>query len=237
MDIKKLITLTAFSIAMAYLETSVVVYLRALIYPNGFEFPLVALDAQLAVTEIFREAATVIMLLGAGWLAATKARDRFAWFIYCFAIWDIFYYVFLKVILDWPAGWLTWDLLFLIPVPWVGPVLAPVIVSISLIVLALLLIYTSEKTPDVKLSKIDWSLLILGATVIIVSFCYDYSSYLLEKGTFSELIDGVTGNSDLFLEGADYIPREFNWWIFLLGEIICLIPVVRITMIHLKRRK
>jgi len=131
-----LIWITFFAIAMAFVESAVVVYLRELYYPEGFNFPLVLLPGRIALTEFLREIATLIMLLGIGFLAGRNFRQRFAWFIYSFAIWDIFYYVFLKLILDWPSSWLTWDILFLIPVIWTGPVLAPVLVSLTMIILS-----------------------------------------------------------------------------------------------------
>src|SRR4030043_48057 len=135
-DIRRtFIWLTVFSIAMAYLESAVVVYLRAIMYPEGFDFPLAPMQPGIAVTEIFREAATIIMLLGAGYLGGRYLTQRFAWFIYCFAIWDIFYYVFLKMLDHWPASLMTWDILFLIPTTWTGPVLTPLIVSLTMLLL------------------------------------------------------------------------------------------------------
>jgi hypothetical protein len=40
MKIKTIIWLAVFSMAMGYLESAVVVYLRKLYYPDGFKFPL-----------------------------------------------------------------------------------------------------------------------------------------------------------------------------------------------------
>ncbi|MBK6833902.1 MAG: hypothetical protein IPG89_06345 [Bacteroidetes bacterium] len=65
------------------------------------------------------------MLVGAGIIAGKTRLTRFAYFIIAFAIWDIFYYVFLYVLLQWPESLFTWDILFLVPVPWTGPVIAP----------------------------------------------------------------------------------------------------------------
>ncbi|CAN5476760.1 hypothetical protein BH10BAC1_BH10BAC1_14060 [soil metagenome] len=127
--IKTIIWLTVFSIAMGFLETSIVVYLRKLYYPAGFEFPLVPVPIDIATTEFWREVATIIMLIGAGVMAGKNATQRFVFFLYSFAIWDIFYYVFLKLLRNWPESLFTWDILFLIPVPCVGPVIAPCIVS------------------------------------------------------------------------------------------------------------
>ena len=102
-EIFKTITrLTIFSIAMGFLETAVVVYMRKLYYPNGFQFPLVPISPDIASTEFWREAATIIMLIAVGIFAGKNAPQRFVFFLYAFAVWDIFYYVFLFVILSWP---------------------------------------------------------------------------------------------------------------------------------------
>ena len=129
---KKLITITAFAIAMGFLESAVVVYMREILYPEGFAFPLSPIPVSLAVTELLREVATMVMLVTIGVIAAKRFSTGFAWFIYSFAIWDIFYYVFLKLLLGWPESVLTWDVLFLIPTIWTGPELLPVLVSLTM---------------------------------------------------------------------------------------------------------
>ena len=111
-----LILLGIFAIAMGFLEAIVVVYLRALYYPNGFNFPLTMFSQRLIEIEWVREIATVVMIITIAWVAGKNFLQRFSYFLYVFAVWDIFYYVALKVFLDWPASFLTWDLLFLIPV-------------------------------------------------------------------------------------------------------------------------
>ncbi len=137
MNPKTLTWVVVFSIAMGYLEAAVVVYLRELYYPEGFDFPLKEMDMGIIVTELFREAATMIMLLSIGFLAAKRKIERLAYFVLPFAIWDIFYYVFLKVALGWPESLLTWDILFMLPVTWVGPVICPVINSLTMILLCM----------------------------------------------------------------------------------------------------
>src|SRR5271167_2605871 len=101
---KKTGWLTLFSIAMGFMETAVVIYLRKVYYPRGFQFPLVPIEPSIALTEFLREAATIIMLLGIGILTGKTRAQKFAFFIYCFAVWDIFYYVFLKIFLNWPES-------------------------------------------------------------------------------------------------------------------------------------
>ncbi len=99
---KLLIIVTAFAIAMGFLESAVVVYMREILYPGGFEFPLSPIPVRLAVAELLREVATLVMLVSIGILAGRRFSTGFAWFIYTFAIWDIFYYVFLWLLLGWP---------------------------------------------------------------------------------------------------------------------------------------
>lgn len=162
--------MTVFFIAMAFLESAVVVYLRALYYPDGFELTLVRMSPLLVHTEVFRELATMIMLLAPGALVARSAIERFAWFCFGFGVWDIFYYVWLKVLLDWPASLMTPDLLFLIPVPWIGPVWAPCMISIGLILLAVLLLKRSSQRSAAPIGTRTWLLLIGGACSMIASF-------------------------------------------------------------------
>ena len=95
---RQLALVTIFSVAMGMLESSVVIYLRELYYPEGFQFPVRATSYTVAVTELMRELATIVMLLSVGMIAGKNKQERFAWFIYSFAIWDICYYIFLTVI-------------------------------------------------------------------------------------------------------------------------------------------
>ena len=193
---------------MGYMETAVVVYLRAIYYPNGFSFPLVNMNTSIAVTELSREAATIIMLAGIGIVAGKNSTQRFAWFLYCFAIWDIFYYIFLKVLLNWPESLLTWDILFLIPLPWVGPVICPCIISLSMILLSGTLIYFNNKNPSLKINSREWFLFICGSVVVILSFVIDCYQFIhLYKG---EVLDGI----------SKYVPNKFDWGIFCIGEVL-----------------
>ena len=198
---------------MAYLESAVVVYLRALLYPEGFDFPLKPITSDLVVTELWREAATLIMLIGAGIMAGKNAIQRFAFFIYCFAVWDIFYYVFLKALLNWPESLFTWDVLFLIPVTWTGPVLSPVLVSVLMIILALFLIRFDEM--GYKPRSVDWMLLMASSLIIIGSFCWDYGTFMLSRHEFSAWWS--LSDNALFELSLDYIPGVFNWWLWSLG--------------------
>src|SRR5438552_17420475 len=114
---------------MGVLEGAVVVYLRRLYFHGGFQFPLRFVDTDIAVIEVIREAATLVMLGAVGVLAGRNRGERFALFLYAFGIWDLVYYAFLKLAIGWPESFLTWDILFLLPVPCVGPVITPCLIA------------------------------------------------------------------------------------------------------------
>lgn len=226
MKIKTIAWLTIFSIAMGFMESAVVIYLRKLYYPDGFQFPLVPLDNSIALVELFREASTIIMLLGVGILSAKTSALRLAHFIFCFAIWDLFYYVFLFVFLGWPQSLFTWDILFLIPVPWVGPVLTPVIVSLTMVLLAVSIIHFQHLGLNTRLSSKEWGLFISGSFVIILSFVWDYWEYLREKKLTEITYPFSDQQNNLLSNMTDYVPVDFNWPLFITGEAILLYGIL-----------
>lgn len=212
----RILWLIAFSIAMGYLEAAVVVYLRYLYYPEGFRFPLVVLSPEVGLVEIFREAATVIMLLGVGILAGYNARQRLAFFLMAFAIWDLFYYVFLKLTLGWPESFLTWDILFLIPAPWVGPVLSPVLVCFTMLALATVILLNERVGLSRGLNWRHWLFIVSGSLVIVINWMWDYIVY---SGRISD-------SPDKALEVlSSYVPVHFNWWMFGFGEALIIMGI------------
>jgi hypothetical protein len=211
------IWVSVFAITMGIFEGAVVVYLRALYYPLGFKFPLVLMDNQIVITELFRELASLFMLLSVGIIAGKNLSQLFAWFIYSFAVWDIIYYVFLFIILGWPESLLTWDILFLLPVTWTGPVIAPVIISILMIYLAIMIYQFNIKSNDrTVIIRKEWFLLVSGAFIIFISFIWDYSKFLilnlpnedLQKSTLSDKLINLS---------IHFIPKQFPWLIFMCG--------------------
>jgi len=221
---KLLIVVTAFAIAMGFLESAVVVYLREILYPGGFDFPLSPIPLDLALTEFFREAATLIMLVAVGILAGRRFSTGFAWFIYTFAIWDIFYYVFLWLLVGWPRSLMTWDVLFLIPTTWTGPVLSPVLVSLTMILLALVILLKAEGGKASRIPGKVWAGLILGSLILIFGFILDYSQHMLTHLSFLEMMK--VKNPEVLEVATSYIPRRFPWGIFAAGELVILGSVV-----------
>lgn len=201
--------ITAFAVAMGFLESAVVVYLRALYYPGGFTFPLVPMDTGIVLTELLREFATLVMLLAPGALIAKGRMERFAWFCWAFAVWDLFYYVFLKLLLGWPESIFTWDVLFLLPTVWVGPVLAPCMVSLGMLGLAAVILHGRDHRPDYAPARLQWTLLIGSGVIMLYTFMSDPVRYLRALGP----VRGVesTGVSAL----AGYVPVTFQWPLFL----------------------
>lgn len=133
---------TAFGLAFGFVEAAVVVYLRSAIglIPLGtvnYPLPLQDIPHQLLAVEVAREAATIVMLVSLAFLVARRARERWAMFLYVFALWDIAYYAGLWITIGWPGSLVADDILFLIPVPWIANVWYPLLVS-GLSVLAVL---------------------------------------------------------------------------------------------------
>ena len=122
--------MTIYAIAMALVEAAVVIYLRDLYYPSGFLIHQVVDLSQLSprnvIVEVWREAATIVMLGAVAYLSYATLRLRFWALVWCFAIWDLGYYLFLYVFLRWPPSLTTQDVYFLIPRPWLGPVWVPI---------------------------------------------------------------------------------------------------------------
>ena len=182
-----------YAVAMAAVEAAVVVYLRAL-HTGAPPLSVLAyeLPGRLLAIEVGREFATVVMLFAVAAIAASNAWERFLYFALAFGVWDIFYYVWLWVFIGWPPSPFTWDILFLIPVPWIGPVIAPVIVSLCLVAGAMWLL----GRPALRLSRRAWLLASLGAILILISFMLDYQHAL-----------------------ARTEPPRFRWELFLAGII------------------
>jgi hypothetical protein len=128
----RLAWLSAFALAMALVEAAVVVHLRHLYYPADPQalFPLVPLTSADLGLEMARELATVVMIGAVAVFAERGWARRFAAFVFVFGLWDLGYYAWLKIFLDWPRQWLEWDVLFLLPWPWFGPWLAPALVAL-----------------------------------------------------------------------------------------------------------
>ncbi len=221
---------------MGILEAIVVVYLRQIYYPNGFKFPLAIISNQIIKVELLRETCTLIMLVSIAWIASKNKLQIFSYFLLSFALWDIVYYIGLKLLLDWPSSFFTWDILFLIPIPWVGPVISPIIISVTMIILASVLLYIENHNSNLKLKFFEWFLIYLGAVLIFASFIWDYSAMIFFKGFDRNAISIETNNS-LNEMLSSYVPNYFHWEIFSLGLIAIYLSIYLIIKRNLIKRK
>jgi hypothetical protein len=218
-----------FGISFGYVEAAVVVYLRAIYDPirarlhperNPHDlFPLIT-PRQLADTgpensrrlaiEIGREAATMLMLGAVALAVGLNLHQWIAAFAIAFGVWDISFYAFLKLMIHWPESLGTWDILFLIPLPWVGPVWAPMLVALSMIVCGLI----SLRAGGIRGRLPHWAGILAGALVIIIAFVWDFRNTT-----------------------AGGIPNPFNWPLFLAGEAIGLSAFVVATKVEPSQRR
>jgi hypothetical protein len=230
----KFVWLAVFAVAMGFLEAIVVVYLRQIYYPGGFDFPLKMMSPEIITVEWIREFATLVMLAAVGIIAGKNNLQKLLYFLYSFAVWDIFYYVALKLLLGWPASLLTWDILFLIPVTWLGPVLAPVICSLTMILMASVLIPLQEKRASFRTLIYDWLLIFLGAFIILYTFIRDYSALLISYG-FPGGRGKPADEKGLMEAVARYIPTDYNWILFVAGEVLILTALTLMIKRNIKK--
>lgn len=193
----RIILTVLFAVCMAYFEAAVVVYLRALIYPEGFSFPLRIIPNEILRVEIAREAVSMLMILSVAALVGRRFWERCGYFLIIFGVWDIFYYVWLYITLGWPASLMTWDVLFLIPSPWIGPVIAPVLVALSLVVMGFLIVRLFDRGYDFKPTWIGSGLFVVGNCVILFSFMCDT-------------------NATINLEE----PQPYQYWLLVVGLVM-----------------
>lgn len=169
------VAVIAFGIAMGYLEAAVVVYLRAALesVPGAVPAHDIATLGTFETVEVAREAATIVMIAAIGWLAGHRALERLAWAAAAFGTWDIVYYLGLRLTIGWPPDLLTWDVLFLIPSPWVGPVWAPIVVSTALVVFGLVAARRLRLGLPVVVGRMRVLAAIGGGVFVIASFLVD----------------------------------------------------------------
>ncbi|MCK4489064.1 MAG: hypothetical protein KAU23_02330, partial [Anaerolineales bacterium] len=131
---KKLLWVGLFAVAFAYAEAAVVVYLRQMYGIHDLLRDIPAFDSMIAFVEVGREFSTLIMLLAVGWAAGRSLQTRLGFAFFAFGLWDIFYYIWLKLFINWPESLLTTDILFLLPLPWWGPVIGPVLIAVLMVI-------------------------------------------------------------------------------------------------------
>ena len=199
---------------MAWVESAVVFYLRTLVdrlepyQPN----PL-PIAGGIGGAELVREAATLGMLATVGWLAGRTGRSRFGYFVAAFGVWDIFYYLFLIPMTGWPRSLLDWDILFLIPLPWWGPVLAPVMIAALMIVGGVVLALNDERGgPTLWPSKATLWPSGVGVVLALYVFMADAIGALRRGESVQTML-----------------PVTFNWPLFLVAWVLMALPAVALV--------
>lgn len=195
----RLISVSLFAIAMGLLEAICVVYLRQILLPPDGSLNNIAFSNFDFTIEVIREITTLVMLLTIAILAAYNWRTRLAMFFLAFGIWDIFYYIGLKLFLDWPATILEWDALFLVPVNWYGPVLAPVLISVYFITVSVIIVLREATGKKLHITK---------------------PAILLQLLTFVAWYYSFTKDSSLISEFG-YESATYSWLLFVLGILFC----------------
>ncbi len=178
---RTLLTVALFAVAFGFVESAVVVYLRDQYYPGGFLFPLKPLPASRIAIELVREFATLVMVATVGLLAGRKRWEKFGYFIFIFGVWDIFFYIWLKVIVNWPSSLLDWDILFLLPIPWIGPVIAPILVSLLMIACGYFIVRLYHTGRVFRPGRLTWLLGLLATAAILWTFMGDSGVVITES--------------------------------------------------------
>jgi hypothetical protein len=200
------IAVLAYAIAMAYLEAAVVVYLQlALGSQVGSIFPLRPAGevGDPVAIEVGRELATLVMIGAIGLMAGRTRLERLAWSAVVFGAWDIGYYAWLHVFSGWPPSLGTTDLLFLVPVPWVGPVWSPAAVSAALVGVGLAAARMSGSGHPPMLSRRHWAAGLGGGFLVVLSYTIDAGPVL-----------------------AGGLPGPYPWPVFMAGMLVSLAAAV-----------
>jgi hypothetical protein len=194
---------------MAYLEAAVVVYLRAVLGITD----ITAIDVSLGPygpVEIGREAATMVMLTTVGWIAGRHAKERWAYGLFAFGIWDIAYYAWLKLFIDWPSSLLGWDLLFLIPLPWWGPVLAPASIAVLVCTATVLAVVRMERGQRLRITLVRLATAFGGGLLALYIFMSDAIRALLAGPVDWDALR----------------PTPFRWPLFLVALALMAVPTL-----------
>jgi len=211
-----------YAVAMAWVEAAVVYYLRSLI--DRIEpyqtYPL-PMAGGFGPAELIREIATLVMLFTVGWLAGVTWSSRLGYSVVAFGVWDIFYYVFLRVITGVPKSLLDWDILFLIPLPWWGPVWAPTSIALLMILWGTFMTRADHSPVSFGSQRKFLALGGLGVVLALFTFMAD-AIYTADQGT--EALRNM-------------LPVHFNWPLFGIALALMALPVADAARMELRARR
>lgn len=209
----------AFAVAMACLEAATVFYLRTLVDRlEPYQADPLPMTPALGSVELWREASTLVMIAAVGLLAGHTWRARAGYAALVFGVWDVFYYVFLRLMSGWPRTLLDWDVLFLLPLPWWGPVLAPVSIALLMIAWGTL---ATQAHGTAKESRLAWMLASVGIALALGVFMIDAWRAL-------------PGGRDAILQ---VLPVRFNWLLFGVAWLLMASPALYQVALLSRRRR
>jgi len=214
------IVVMLFAIGMAWVESACVYYLRVLVdRVEPYQANPLPLRGDLGGIELVREAATLVMLIAVGMLAGRTMRARLGYLAVAFGTWDIFYYAFLRMMDQWPRTLLDWDILFLLPLPWWGPVIAPMSIAALMIIGGTLATQTTAMHVTSPLTRRMWRLSWLGIALGLYVFMAD-------------AIAAVAAGAD----PTRLLPQSFNWFGFGVAFALMAAPIAS-TVWEMPRRR
>jgi hypothetical protein len=185
-----------------------VFYIRAIVDRiEPYQADPLPMHGALGTVELWREAATLVMIAMVGLLAGRTWRRRVGYAALAFGVWDIFYYVFLRLISGWPRTLLDWDVLFLLPLPWWGPVLAPVSIALLMILWGTLATESGEDAADARWAwALGWAGIVLALAVFMI-----------------DSWRALPGGRQAILR---VLPTTFNWPLFWVSLLLMASPVL-----------
>jgi hypothetical protein len=210
---------TIFAIAMAWVEAASVFYIRSLVDRiEPYQANPLPISGALGDVELWREAATLVMLGALGLLGGSTWRQRAGYAALAFGVWDIFYYVFLRLMTGWPRTLVDWDILFLLPLPWWGPVIAPVSIAALMILWGTVATQTDDRASEARWA---WALASVGIVLALAVFMID-AWRALPHGREAVL---------------QVLPTTFNWPLFSVSVLLMASPALHQAAFLPKRRR
>ena len=209
----KIAVVVLFAVSMAYVEAAAVAYLRAAYGIDDLVRDLPSAPDRLFAIELGREAATIVMLLTVGIAAGRRLQDRIGHFVLAFGAWDIAYYGWLALFEGWPRSPFDWDILFLIPLPWWGPVLAPASIAFVMCVGGAAAVVQAERGIAWRLTRANMAIAAAGIALVLYTFMAD-------------AIEALPRGSDAV---ARVRPTDFPWALFLIGFCVMSWAGLRVT--------
>jgi len=208
-----------YAAAMAWVESAVVFYLRTMIDRiDPYQPDPLPVMSGFGPAELVREAATLLMLFAVGVLAGWTWRSRLGYAAVAFGVWDICYYLFLKVLSGWPHSLFDWDILFLLPLPWWGPVLAPVLIALLMIAWGTLTCWFEQAPPFLLSDLAAWGMNSAGCALALYVFMADT---MRVAGQGAEAVRVV-------------LPERFNWPLFSLAVLLMSVPIANLLLLPVR---